>query len=482
MSPNSKTPKTRNISRTITITVLLLILLSSTAAALWYLQSRSNSAENTENSESTTSQKLPNRVDMNPDEVLQKAAEFYESRPLYERPHPYTEIPAGLPDLHAATCGACHTEIYEEWQLSTHRRAWLDDAQFQEELAKSRGEHSDSDEQNDVGWMCVNCHTPLVNQLPELVIGLENNDISKPIYAQNPAFDPKLQLDAITCATCHVQDGIVYGPFGDTDAPHPVAKSDDLLTEENCIRCHQAEAIFPAQNLGCFFSTGQEWKNGPYAETEQTCQSCHMPEVTRKLAPAFDRPERVTRRHWFGGSLIPKHPDYEAEIAPLRKIFGSGADITLHKLPEEENNDNKTTKLAVRITNTNAGHLFPTGDPERHVDITASAHTPDGTQLAKNDVRLGSVYSWWPKIELESDNRIPPHQHHDLILEVPQTDQPFTVEIDAHKYRMHKEAFEFHDLQDRYVRGRQFHHSTWSITHDPKNPPTLTTLQDDKNP
>ena len=238
---DNNAPKKRNISRVIIITVLLFILLSSTAAALWYLQTRSDS------SEPAQTKQLPNRVDLNPDEVLAKAAAFYESRPLYERPHPYTEIPVGLPDLRAATCGACHTEIYKEWQLSTHRRAWLDDAQFMEELAKSRGAHNESDEQNDVGWMCVNCHTPLVNQLPELVIGLENDDISKPIYAKNPSFDPVLQLDAITCATCHVQNGIVYGPFGDTDAPHPVAKGDYLLTEENCIRCHQAEAIFPAQ-------------------------------------------------------------------------------------------------------------------------------------------------------------------------------------------------------------------------------------------
>ncbi len=477
---DNNAPKKRNISRVIIITVLLFILLSSTAAALWYLQTRSDS------SEPAQTKQLPNRVDLNPDEVLAKAAAFYESRPLYERPHPYTEIPVGLPDLRAATCGACHTEIYKEWQLSTHRRAWLDDAQFMEELAKSRGAHNESDEQNDVGWMCVNCHTPLVNQLPELVIGLENDDISKPIYAKNPSFDPVLQLDAITCATCHVQNGIVYGPFGDTDAPHPVAKGDYLLTEENCIRCHQAEAIFPAQNLGCFFTTGQEWKDGPYAETNQTCQSCHMPEVTRRLAPAYDRPERVTRRHWFGGSLIPKHPDYEAEIAPLREVYGSGAEIELIALPldtekeSEKDAEQETIRVAVRITNANAGHLFPTGDPERHVDITATARTADGTQLAKSELRLGSVYSWWPEIKLESDNRIAPRQYRDLILEIPANGQPFTVEIEGDKYRMYLPAFEHHKLEGRYVRGRRFHRSTWNVT--ASGEPSMTSLEDDQHP
>ena len=56
---------------------------------------------------------------------------FYETRAYYERPVVATAVPEGLSDLRAETCGACHEEIYQEWSVSTHRRAWLDDAQFQ---------------------------------------------------------------------------------------------------------------------------------------------------------------------------------------------------------------------------------------------------------------------------------------------------------------------------------------------------------------
>ena len=71
---------------------------------------------------------------------IEKAQKFYDSRASFERPRPYTEVPEGLASLTAESCGGCHREIYNEWAVSTHRRAWLDDAQFQHELKKSRGE------------------------------------------------------------------------------------------------------------------------------------------------------------------------------------------------------------------------------------------------------------------------------------------------------------------------------------------------------
>ena len=349
-------------------------------------------------------------------EVIAKAEAFYGQHPEYMRPHPYTEVPRGLPDLSAETCGACHTEIYEEWKLSTHRRAWTDDAQFQAELHKSRGGGKPG--ADDVGWMCVNCHTPLMNQLPELVVGLEDGDLGKPIYAENPTFDAKLQHEAITCATCHVRDGVVLGPFGDTNAPHPTKKSEVLTSAELCTRCHNAQAMFPDQNLGCFFTTGDEWAASSFAERGEACQSCPMPEVVRPLVPGME--PRKTRRHWFGGSLIPKKPEFEAEIAPLREFYGDAVDIVLepadddvafaeHPVPDVAAGSQGSTptrceeggpctRLAVRLTNTNAGHNFPTGDPERHADIVATARTPEGEPLATSSLRVASRYTWWPEI------------------------------------------------------------------------------------
>jgi hypothetical protein len=435
-----------------------------------------------------------------PEHPIEAAKSFYKTRPHYQQPLAETEVPEGLPDLSAETCGSCHQEIYEEWKVSTHRRAWTD-PQFQAELHKSRGKNKDGSakERDDVGWMCVNCHTPLMSQMEELAVGLENDNIGKPKYVDNPHFEKGLKQEGITCAGCHVRDGKVYGPWGDTNAPHPTAKKEKLTTEKVCTQCHQAEAHWPSRNLACFFTTGEEWKRSKYGQRDQTCQSCHMPEVERPLVPGGKK--RTTRRHWFGGSLIPKRPEYEGEIEPLRKVYGSGAKIEV--LPgtapprREENADAgsgdqkpglleastcpegaECAYFRIRATNAYAGHRWPTGDPERHIDIRGEVggDGEDGP-VTVVEQRIGSKYKWWPEIVLQYDNRLMPDEHLDTRVAVPKSELPATLEVVADKYRMYTGAFEHHDLEGEYVRGRNFHRSTWKLTADGE--PELEEISDD---
>lgn len=413
------------------------------------------------------------------EDVRKAAREFYASREIFERPVAYHSVPAGLPDVKSSTCGSCHREIYEEWRISTHARAWLDDVQFQKELAKARGEHGGK---GDVGWMCVNCHTPTEGQLERLVVGLEGGAIDKPIYAPNPVFDRDQQLDAIGCATCHVRDAKVLGPWGDTAAPHAVAKGESLLSEEVCTRCHQAERFYESQNLGCFFTTGEEWAASEYAGANRTCQTCHMPEVERPIA--IGSKPRTTRRHWFGGSLIPKKPEYEAELAPLREVYGDGVTLTViepsadqirraSERPQLAEADLKIGQaltlegptdgrhLAVRVVNDRAGHRIPTGDPERHVDVEVIAREGDRI-VARSWARFGSRYEWWPKTRLLADTRLAPGEDALVLLSVPD-DRELEVEVIATKNRMYPEAFAYHELEGKYVRGREFHRSVWTV-------------------
>jgi hypothetical protein len=412
--------------------------------------------------------------------TVEQALAFYESRPQYERPIAHSEVPEGLSDYRSETCGGCHQEIYREWSISTHRRAWLDDAQFQEELAKSRRQTGAGP--GDVSWLCVNCHTPMVNQLERLVVGLEGDAISKPLYVDNPTFDPVAQLDAIGCASCHVRDGTVLGPYGDTKAPHPTKKADSLLTEEVCTRCHQAEQFYASENLACLFSTGREWEGSQAARQGQPCQHCHMPEVKRKLAEAFDLPERVTRRHWFGGSMIPKQPKFEPEIAAIREHYPDGIRITLEPATDalrelakarpglaevdQKIADARRVECSAKgcsdvvvVMKNLTGHSMPTGDPERHVDVEVRARIGEKV-VAAAWTRIGSRYAWWPETKLLADTRLEPDSPQALRLLVP-NDPRVQIEVRAQKQRMYKEAFEHHALEGRYVRGREFLRQTW---------------------
>ncbi len=378
-----------------------------------------------------------------------EARAFYTSQPPHLSPVVLgTDVPEGLADVRASTCGACHHEIYAEWKLSTHAHAWLDDAQFQAELHKPRPNGGD------VQWMCVNCHTPMEAQLPRLVVGLEDGRLDKPIYVDNPAYDEVLQREAITCATCHVKDGVVLGPFGDTAAPHATKRSEHLLSEAVCARCHQAEAEFPELVLACSFGTGREYASSLQAKEGAVCQTCHMPEVTRSIFPGM--PERKTRRHWFGGSLIPKRPEDEAGLAPLRKIYPDGLTARFDSVPPRVSPGSEVV-VQVEYRNANAGHRLPTGDPERFILLDLVARDAEGTLLGSVNERIGTVFQWYPDIQKLSDNRLEPGEARKLrlVLTAPASGR-VELELRASKWRISQESLEYHELVGRYPPSREF--------------------------
>lgn len=381
------------------------------------------------------------------------ARAFYATQPEMLRPFPYTEIPTGLKDLRAVTCGECHSEIYAEWQVSTHARAWLDDAQFQEELKKTEGVKD-----RDTRWLCVNCHTPLENQLEVLAAGLEDGHLGRPRLIPNPNYDRALQLEAITCASCHVREGVVLGPTGEGSAPHPIRKAPELLESAACTICHEAQAYLADVGVGCAFTTGSEVAAG--AHSGRTCQSCHMPEVTRPIVTG-GKP-RATRRHWFGGSLIPKRPSDEAGLAPVRAHYPDGVSLVWSGVPTTLAAGSELV-LSFRATNAHAGHRVPTGDPERFLLLRAEARDAKGTLLAEREERIGSVYQWEP-LKLLSDNRIAPGESrtYSLSFRAPAAG-PVTLTLRASKFRLSQENLAYHHLEGRAVAGRVYFEETRQV-------------------
>jgi hypothetical protein len=133
-----------------------------------------------------------------------KPVVIFGLRSDYAHAIPFQKIPEGLTSLKAESCGQCHREIYEEWKSSIHARAY-EDPYFQAYWNKDKQI-----------WVCLNCHTPLENQQPTVIKDIPRGRVEKAVQAPNPNYDPEYQKESVTCAACHVRDGIIYGPFEDS--------------------------------------------------------------------------------------------------------------------------------------------------------------------------------------------------------------------------------------------------------------------------
>ena len=127
----------------------------------------------------------------------------------YAHAIPYQQVPVGLQSLKAEECGRCHEEIYQEWKSSIHAQAFHDPF-FQAYWKKDKNI-----------WVCLNCHTPLENQQPTLVKDIPRGRVEKAFEIPNYRFDAEYQQEGVTCAACHVRDGMILGPYDDSVAPHP---------------------------------------------------------------------------------------------------------------------------------------------------------------------------------------------------------------------------------------------------------------------
>ena len=340
---------------------------------------------------------------------------------------PNQEIPDGLVSLSAKDCGICHKEHYEEWKVSTHANAWTD-LQFQAELKKESSP-----------FMCINCHIPLQNQQEHIIKGLVDGDIYQPVKEKNPHFDVNLQQEGITCASCHVRDKAIIGPTGTKKAPHKTVKDKVFLSEKLCISCHNATAVI-TPTLACSFETGDEWKAGPYFD-EKNCISCHMEEVNRAVVPGY--PERLSHRHFFAGSGIPK----------LDTINTKGLE-GLAYFPTKLKKSyaiNETISYKLTLKNEFAGHKLPTGDPERFYEIIFEIKDQNGKIIKTKTNKIGEEWQWYPTVKKLSDNNLLPQEDRIFSINHAITKKgKYTLTAKVDKHRLNKENAEYNKLPKRY--------------------------------
>jgi hypothetical protein len=304
----------------------------------------------------------------------------------YAHAIPHQKIPEGLTSLRAESCGSCHKAIYEEWKTSIHSQAYRDPF-FHAYWAKDK--HT---------WVCLNCHSPLENQQPTLIKEIPRERVERAVQEPNPQYDADYQSEGVTCAACHVRDGVILGPFEDSAAPHPTKFDPSFRTTQVCYRCHSVVGG-PAQFYnGGPCGTYPEYESGYWMkERGFICQSCHMPEIDRPVATSG--PIRQGRQHlWRGGhdpEMVKRAVGIKVVVEPPEPKPGEKIQVTL------------------TLTNAGAGHKLPTGDPDRHFTVEFAVEDQNRKVLESQMDTMGRWIMWQPAIVELYDNRLMPQASRD---------------------------------------------------------------------
>jgi hypothetical protein len=284
-------------------------------------------------------------------------------------------VPSGLTSLSAHECGQCHSEIYQEWRTSMHAKAWTD-PYYQVDFV------FDGSQQ-----ICLNCHVPLRNQQENLVLGFRDRERFKPILAPNPDFDAALQQEGVTCAVCHVRDGVIIGPYGETTAPHPTRYEPAMTSGMGvCRQCH----VVSGKRWDTFFrippcgTVAEIEEGGPDKEID--CVGCHLPPVNRPLAE--ETVPRQGGRHLFQGGHSPE-------------MVRAALNIDFQIITEGVGGKRAT----IALTNIGADHYLPTGTPDRHLTVEFRL-LEEGKVVREKKYALKRTILWRPFIVDLWDTRL----------------------------------------------------------------------------
>ena len=357
-----------------------------------------------------------------------------------------TETSELLQTLHAEECGACHQEIYKEWQTTIHSQAWTD-PYFQADWQFDRSQH-----------ICKNCHIPLDRQQEHIVTGFRDKDKWDPILAPNPDFDPQLQHEGVTCAACHLRDGKIVGTLGIEDVPHPVKKIDDPNTV--CVRCHVVEG----DRWDTFFrfppcGTVAEIKANPYsrltrADLETRADySGTLPEmpvtVATQTSSPLDYPQGKTGEITLPDKsslgcvqchmpLVERPLVEGGQVRPVRQhLWRGGHDPAMVKqgleilFTEAEKQSGSERKFILTITNVGAAHYLPTGTPDRSLSVELRSLDREGKVVKENHHSIKRTVMWRPFIIDLKDTRLPRWQPRSYEFTVPASGRQRPVAVEA---------------------------------------------------
>lgn len=204
-------------------------------------------------------------------------------------------------------CKACHEDVWNEWYGSHHQISYLNP-----EVRKLSDDFRNKE--------CQACHLPV--------------PVSQTGYAKRTLPRQTLLDEGVSCLSCHLgKNGEILGARTLEAAPCAPVASTEMASVDMCASCHNQH------------QTTDQWRASPQAAQAVTCNTCHMPEVTRKLAGGGTK---TGRGHAFLGA----HDKATLRAAGKFTFARDGDD-----------------KVALTLENVGAGHNFPTEERHRAVDM-----------------------------------------------------------------------------------------------------------------
>ncbi|WP_223871862.1 hypothetical protein [Candidatus Dactylopiibacterium carminicum] len=222
--------------------------------------------------------------------------------------------------LKPSDCGVCHADQLADWSQALHSHTMGPGIQWQLRLMTQ-----------EEGNRCLFCHAPLAEQ--KALVALARGWPAAPAEPP-PAYVPSDLADAgLVCANCHLRGRELFGPGsmvpeGNGVKLHGNSTASAAFEDSRfCARCHQFPQDGPRTNGKLHEDTYEQWRAGASATRGETCQSCHMP----------------GRRHQWQGIHSPEM---------VRKALTTDLRVTA--------GDDGRLLARLRVTNSGAGHHFPT--------------------------------------------------------------------------------------------------------------------------
>ena len=281
--------------------------------------------------------------------------------------------------IDADRCARCHAAQHRDWQATFHAAASSPGLLGQVSRLGKRQDRAES---------CQRCHAPLAEQLPFIRPGHrggDDGDDNAASYIANPALDPGLRSQGVSCAVCHVRGWRRFGPPPAPDSRllslpgYPFTVAPIYQRADFCLPCHQLPPTSAVARRP-LLNTYVEWLQSPYMSLGVQCQHCHMP----------------NREHTWKGV---HDPDTFRQAIAVEAIAA--------RSPKSN-----VVSVRARVSNVGAGHYVPTTATPMAwltIELVDDQGEPIAGAYAKQRIGRHIVYDYASKSFKDlGDTRIPP--------------------------------------------------------------------------